>query len=169
MKNFKIAIYIMTVLLSLLISCKREKSITLSAKSESIKHNINKQKEDSFFEKFIHYVKFDRFEADGISLNEAITIIEERLNESWYFDDRIISINNPAGENYNPKIVIVLGDATIAQILDIISIQTNLGYKISSDDLKIEFYNNTDYIRYGNSDEKMENVGILPPLGPLEE
>ena len=25
------------------------------------------------------------------------------------------------------------------------------------------------YIRYGNSDEEMENVGILPPLGPLEE
>lgn len=139
------------------VCCEKESEPLPVRDSDSAKEFSD---EEAALRHLLRRIKFERFDADGERLNDALETIENRINESWSFGDRDLVVSTSSGGVYNPELTIVLANVSVETLLDIIGDQTGLSYRIDPLHPEIYFYSTTDTF----DDDESDNVepAILP-------
>ena len=117
----------------------------------------------TYFGLVVDRIYVSRFEANDIPMNDALAQIEWQINETPLLANEGIKVriinNNLCEEN----VTIVLRDASLISLLNLISEQTHFEHRIDVPNKQIIFFRNTDTIgNYG--DEIPESSEILPPM-----
>jgi hypothetical protein len=114
-----------------------------------------------WLESIIDGVMFSRFEADDVSINEALAQIELKIRESPAIDNRMVKIRNL--NSGDPHVTIVLKYPSTRTLLNLIKEQTGYDYRLDGENLQIVFFSVGDTI--GDEEyESEEGSRTLPPL-----
>lgn len=149
------------------VCCEKESEPLPVSESDSAKDYSDNE---AALRHLLRSIKFERFDADGKRLNDALQTIEDRINESWSFGKDDLLVTTSSGGVYNPELTIVLANVSVETLLDIISDQTGLSYRIDPLRPEIYFYSTHDIIDF--DDDESDNVEpvILPlPDGELPD
>ena len=93
-------------------------------------------------EAIVESVTFNRFDANDVSVGEVLDRIEKKINQAIAPRKvRVTTINSTDG-----RITIVLRNVTIKTLLDLITDQTTLRYRLDDEKSEIYLYSNEDTI-----------------------
>ena len=117
----------------------------------------------TYFSVVVDRIYVSRFEANDISMNDALAQIERQINETPLLANegiRVRIINNNLCEK---NVTIVLRDASLISLLNLISEQTHFEYRIDVPNRQIIFFANTDTIGSEGSGIPETSERLPPP------
>lgn len=155
-------IFLVAVLV--LLGCRKPTSNQLGAgydERERVVMNVGSEREALIH--LLGNLRFERFDADGVDLNEVLRRIEEFVNSSRDFNGGRLVFSNSAGGEFNPSLTIVLRDVSVGVVLKLIEEQTGMVCEVDPEELTVIFYGSTDIIDVDANWAEDPSPTILPP------
>lgn len=119
----------------------------------------------SYFGAVVDRLYVSRFEANDIPMNDALAQIERQFNETPLLANEGIRVRIINRNLCEKNVTIVLRDASLISLLNLISEQTHFEYRIDVPNKQIMFFSNTDTIGGDDhvDDGTQESPDVLPP------